>query len=228
MIREKKKITRKEMKEDTLVTFYYKAVSLYNQYQRQIMIGVIAVAVVIGGYYLMSYYNNIDNEEANVKLARVMKIYDAGQFQEAIDGNQAANIIGLKKIVDDYGSTKNGETAKIYLANSYYNLGKFDEALEAYDSYSGDSDLLKAAAFAGMAACYEAKKEIEKSIEYYLKASSVSAETVLNPQYMLFAGINYIKIGKNEDAKELFQTIKRDYQKSPFSRDVDKYLVQVE
>ncbi|NUN10165.1 MAG: tetratricopeptide repeat protein [Ignavibacteriaceae bacterium] len=228
MIREKKKITRKEIKEDRLVTFYYKAVSMYNQYQRQIMIGAIAVAVVIGGYYLMSYYNNIDNEEANLKLARVMKIYDAGQFQEAIDGNQAANIVGLKKLVEDYGSSKNGETAKIYLANSYYNLGKFDEALEAYDDYSGNSDLLKATAFAGMAACYEAKNETEKSIEYYLKASSVSPETVLNPQYMLFAGINYIKIGKNEDAKELFQTIKRDYQKSPFSRDVDKYLVQVE
>lgn len=228
MIREKKKITRKEIKEDTLVTFYYKAVSYYNQYQRQIMIGIIAVAVIIGGVYLMNYYNNIDNDEANVKLARVMKLYDAGQFKEAIDGNQTANITGLKKIVDDYGSTKNGETAKIYLANSYYNLGKFDEALKAYDDYDGDNDLLKATALAGMAACYEAKNEIEKSIEYYLKASSVSSETVLNPQYMLYAGINYIKLGKNEDAKELFKTIKRDYQKSPFSRDVDKYLVQVE
>ncbi len=228
MIREKKKITRKEIKEDSLVTFYYKAVSLYNQYQRQVLIGAAAIVVIVGGYFLMGYYNNIDNNEANLQLAKVMKVYDAGRYQEAIDGMPGTKITGLKKIVDDFGSTQNGENAKIYLANAYYNLGKFDEALAAYEDYSGDTPLLQAAAYAGIAACYEAKNNLEEAAGYYVKASKVSEETVLNPQYLLFAGIDYIKLGKTEEAKEILRSIKRDYSKSPFGRDVDKYLAQVE
>ena len=67
-----------------------------------------------------------------------MNLYDQGSYLEAIEGRPSQNIIGLKKIVEDYGSTENGETAKIYLANSYDMLGKPDEALKYYSDYDGD------------------------------------------------------------------------------------------
>jgi hypothetical protein len=44
---------------------------------------------------------------------------------------------------------------------------------------------------------------------------------------MLKAAINYIDSGKKEDAKDLLETIRKDYQTSTAFREVDKYLTLV-
>jgi hypothetical protein len=61
-----------------------------------------------------------------------------------------------------------------------------------------------------------------------LKAAKVNSENVLTPQYMLFAGINYLNIGKNDEAREIFLAIKKDYAKSAYTREVERYLALVE
>lgn len=228
MLTPKKKITRKEIKQDNLVTFYYKAYAFLDEHKRNLAIVVGGIALVILAVVLYKNNQAADNEIAGADLYNTVKLFEANQFQDAIEGKPGTNVVGLRKIVEDYGSTENGELAKIYLGNAYLMLAKFDEALKAYEDYGGGNDLLKAAALAGEAACYEAKEDYENAASYYLKASKVTAENVLNPQYILFAGINYLNIGKQEEAKELFETIKRDFSKSMFARDVDRYLAQVQ
>ncbi len=44
---------------------------------------------------------------------------------------------------------------------------------------------------------------------------------------MLKAAINYIDAGNKEEAKDLLETIRKDYQTSTAFRDVDKYLTLV-
>ena len=157
-----------------------------------------------------------------------MNFYDRGSYLEAIEGKEGTNIAGLKKIVEDYGSTENGELSKIYLANSYNFLGRNDEALKYYEDYSGSNKTYKASALAGQAGIYADKKEYEKAANLFLKASRVSKDNPLNSDYMLDAGINYLKVGNNDQAKELFETIKKDYPTSTAFREVDRYLSQIE
>ncbi|GAB6283700.1 MAG: hypothetical protein STSR0008_24920 [Ignavibacterium sp.] len=228
MLKQKKKITRKEIKQDSLVTFYYKAISFYEEYRRQILIGFGAIAVVALIMIYTSQNRRNNNEKASLDLFKVMNLYDAGAYLEAIEGRPTENIKGLKKIVQEFDNTENGETAKIYLANAYYFLGKTEDAFKYYKDYDGDNPLLVATSLAGQAAYYESKKDYKKSAELYNKAASVSELNVLNPQYLLFAGINYMKIGNNEKAKNLFKSIKKEYQTSPYLRDVDKYLTQLD
>jgi len=146
---------------------------------------------------------------------------------EAIEGRQGTNIVGLKKIVSEYGSTENGEIAKIYLANSYQMLGNIEEAFKFYEDYGGSNKLFKATALSGEAGYYAYKKEYGKAADLYLSASRVSKENVLNPDYMLKAAINYIDAGNKEEAKDLLETIRKDYQTSTAFREVDKYLTLV-
>jgi tetratricopeptide (TPR) repeat protein len=228
MLTKKKKLSRKEIKEDKLVTFYYKMRTFYEEFQKNIFIGVGAIAIVALLVYFYIEHKKANNEKASVELARVINVYDAGAYQEAIDGIPNTKIIGLKKLVDIYGSTENGESAKIYLANSYYFLGKFDDAKKYYDDYSGSNDVFKATSFAGLAACYEAKKDYENAAKYYQKAASVNKSNVLNPQYLMYAGIDYLNLGNKEKAKELLDKVKKDFTTSPFSREVDRYLAQTE
>jgi len=228
MLTKKKKLSRKEIKEDKLIATYYKAYGFFEENRsRALMFGGILIAIIALVYFYISNRKE-DNIEAGTQLARIMNVYDMGSYLEAIEGRQGTNIVGLKKIVEDFGSTENGELAKIYLANSYNFLGRNEEALEYYEDYSGGNKIFEATALAGQAGIYSTKNEYKKAADLYFKASRVSSENPLNPDYMLNAGINYLYAGENEKAKELFDTIKEEYAASTAFREVDRYLSQIQ
>lgn len=227
MLTKQKKLSRKEIKQDKLVELYYKSQNFFEENKNKILMYAGAVAVVIIAIVLYTNYRSGQNEEAGTHLAKVMDLYDMGAYLEAVEGVQNKNIIGLKKIVQDYGSTENGEIAKIYLANSYAGLGKTDEALKYYEDYSGSIDIFQAAALAGRAGIKSAEGNYKEAAELYLKASRVSKTNVLNPDYMLQASINFIEAGEKDEAKNILQTIKTDYKTSAAFVQVDRYLSQL-
>ncbi len=228
MLQKKKKITKKEIKQDTLVTTYYKAYNFFLENQAKILIGIAAVALVIVSIIIYSNKKSNDNLAAANLLSKVIPLYDAGQYQQAIDGIKAQNIVGLKNLVENYGSTEQGEVAKIYLANCYLFLGKIDSAYEMFKDYGGSNPILKAASLAGQAAYYETKKEYEKAVDAYQEAAKLSKENPMNADYLLKAGINLLKLNKKTEAKSIFEIIKKEYKNYPEVREVERYLVQVE
>ncbi len=224
MLAKKKKISKRHIKEDKLVTTYVNAKEFYETYQQKIFIGAAALAVIIVAVLLYANKMEENNAKAANELSKVIPLYNTKLYQQAIDGNPANNIIGLKKIVDEYGSTDQGENAKIFLANSYYFLGEIDNALKYYEDYSGSVATFKATAYAGMAACYEAKDEFELAAEYYSQATYVTKENPQIPNYLYRAGVNYYKTGDKETAKKFFMTIKNDYSKSDYVAQAENYL----
>jgi tetratricopeptide (TPR) repeat protein len=227
MIQKKKKLSRKEIKEDKLLNFYKTAVVFFEKYKNKIFIyaGVLVAVAAIVYFYVNQKTES--NEKAGLELSRIMPLYDQGAYLEAIEGRQGTNIIGLKKLVEDFGGSENGETAKIYLANSYAFLGNYDEAFKFYNDYSGSIDYFEAASLAGEAGYYAVQKDFEKAANLYLKASKISKINSQNPDYLLNAGIYYLKAGEKEEAKILFNKIKDDYATSLAYREVDKYLSMI-
>jgi len=224
VLAKRKKISKKEMKEDKLVTYYYKAVELFKEYQSKIFIGFGILVVIVAAVVLIRQNNDKNNLKATTLLSKVIPLYEANQYKEAIEGKKLENIAGLKKIADEYGSTNSGEMAKLYLANSYFYLGEFDNALKYYKDFSGDGDEFVAAGYAGIAACVETKKEFKDAADYYKKAASVSKNNSLNGEYLLKAGINYMAASQMNDAKEAFQKVKEDYKTSLAVSEADRYL----
>ena len=227
MLTKQKKLSRKEIKEDKLVEFYYKSQSFFEENKNKIFTYLGAFALVVVAVILFMNYRSGQNDDAAVHLSKVMDMYDMGDYLGAIEGKKDVKMLGLKDIVAEYGSTENGETAKIYLANSYANLGKSDEALKYYEDYSGDIDIYVAASLAGQAGYYASKKEYEKAADLYMKASKVSKTDVMNSDYMFQAAVNYFDAGDKDQAKSLLQTIKEDYKTSAVYSQVDKYLTQL-
>jgi len=228
----KKNITKREIKEDKLVTFYYKAVAFADKYQKQLMVGALVVVLIGVGIFFYINNRNKNNELASNALSKVIGVYESGRYNEAITGIKGANkdesLVGLQEIVSKYGNSENGDIAKLYLANAYYSTGKFDEALKNYKDCSGSNPVHKAAAISGQAACSEAKENYIEAAEYFEKASFVDGNNTNNPDYLLKAGINYIKVNKKEKAKELLEKIKKDYASSGAMKEVERYLAQVE
>jgi tetratricopeptide (TPR) repeat protein len=227
MLQKKKKLSKKEIKEDKLINFYKSTVNFFEKYKNKVFTygAVLVVAAAVVYFYLNQKSEN--DEKAGLELSRIMSLYDQGLFLEAIEGRQGTNIIGLKRLVEEYNGTENGETAKIYLANSYSFLSNYDEAFKFYEDYSGSIDYFEAASLAGQASYYAMKGDYEKAANFYLNASKQSKINSQNPDYMLNAGIYFLKIGDKEESKILFNQIKEEYAASLAYREVDKYLALV-
>ena len=164
---------------------------------------------------------------ASTELSRVLPIYNSGLYQDAIDGKPGTKVLGLVKIVDEYGGSEQGELARIYLANSYYFIGQIDKALNEYDNYSGSDDLMISSALAGKASISVIKSDFESAAELYSKASKINKFNPSNPEYLLEVDIKYLKIDDFKSAKLSFEKIKKEYQTSLASREVDRYLAQI-
>jgi TolA-binding protein len=226
MLKPKKKISKKEIKEDRLVTSYFEATTWY-QANKKIVNGVLTGLVVLA-IVIVAYMNNVssNNLKATTELGKVLPYYDQGKYDLAISGNLQDNIRGLQSIVDEYGSTKAGELAGFYLANSYFTQGDYDKALKYYVSVDVKDDLITASALAGAGACYEAKGDNAKAASLYEKAAFRSTKDVNVPENMFHAAQNYMHSGNKEKAIELFKKVKKDYPTSAVSRDIDRWIAE--
>jgi TolA-binding protein len=226
MLRAQKKISKKVIKEDTLVTTYFKAQSWYDENRKRLStIGGVVIVLVLALWF---YSNNVraNNERATTDLAKVFTFYDNGQYQIAINGIPERNVTGLQALVDNYGSTKSGNLAKFYLASAYYNSQDFDKALEYFKDYSGGNPLLEISALAGAGACFEAKGEHMKAAENFEKAGLKNADDPNAPENLVNAARNFGKAGEKERAVELLKKVKKEYPSSTAARDVDRYIAE--
>lgn len=224
MIGKKKKLTKKELQEDKLVTSFYKSQEFLEENKQRLMIIGGAIAVIILAIVWFVNKKAEDNKLAAGKLAQISTIYEQGQFQKAIDGEPGTQLDGLQTIVDNYGGTDQGEIAKIYLANAYYAIGDFEKAKEQFEDYGGNSELHQSSAYAGIAACYEANGEFGEAADYYKKAAETYKLGSQTADFLLSAGINYIRVGNQSVAKLLLEEVKKDYATSTAAREADKYL----
>ncbi|MCF8412750.1 MAG: hypothetical protein K9G34_05785 [Melioribacteraceae bacterium] len=226
MLAKKKKLSKKEIKEDQLVTSYYQSLEFIEQYKSKLIIAAAAIAVVVLAVLLYTNKIEEDNTAANEALSRVIPLYDNNQFEQAINGQPGTTLIGLKEIVDQYSGTTNGEIAKFYLANSYFFTGEYQSALEVYQDFNGDDELLRAGAISGSANCYEALGQNEKAAELYYQASQVSEYNPDNAENLLLAGKNYLTAGQNEKSAEVLNELKANYKTSASAREADRYLAE--
>lgn len=231
MLKAKKKLARKEIKQDTLVKLSSDATTYYYENKKYVNYAFMALLAVVALIYFYVKNRNDNNDKATSDLARVMSIYDAGtsdpaQFKIAIAGQPERGIKGLKEIVDSYGNSETGETARFYLANAYYYTSQYDLAMTQYDKYGGKIDILKAAAYAGMGGCYEVKREYAKAASAYEHAAGILANSGSTPDYLSLAARSYGMSGEKEKAVTLFKRIKKEFPTSAAARDVDRYIAQ--
>lgn len=221
----RKKISHKELKKDKLVTGYFEARNWFDnpENKKRVFIGVGAVVLIVAAVFLYLNNRKAKNEEAELKLSAVISLYDQEKYQEAINGDPGTGITGLRQIVDDYGSTTSGETAKLYLGNCYFNLKDYDNALKSFEDYSGDKAIIKASCISGIGAVWEAKNDLKKAGEYFEKAAKVSKEVVTNEENLFYAIRSYTNAGDKENAKRIYEQLKEEYPKSKYINEAKRF-----
>lgn len=227
MLRPKKKISKKELKEDALISTYVKATSWYEENKRAVSIGLTVVAVIVVAAVVFINNRKANNTKATTDLAKVSPFYDNGQYQVAIDGVPEKNIPGLKSIADNYGSTGSGNMARFYLASAYFQLRQYDQALKEFKDFSPADPILDVSRLAGIAACYEAQGKHLDAGEQFEKAFVRNSKDVSAAENLNNAARNYALGGQKEKALELYRRLKKDYPATIFGREADRYIAQL-
>lgn len=208
MLKPRKKITKKQLKEDSLVTFYFKAQEWLDEHGKTLMIAAAAVVLAIAGFTYYLYAQTQAEKSASVDLARATRTLEAQDYQNAISQ--------LSGIVDNYGRTTSGKIARLHLAQAFFQTKEYANAKNSYkkfiSSFSGDKYFL-AAAQAGVASCLETEKKHSEAAEAYLQAVD-SYSSVLDPAMLLNAGRCFHEAGQKEKARKAFNRIIEEHPKA--------------
>lgn len=213
--------------EDKLMAVYYKAADFFEKNKKNVYYVLSAIVIIIAGIIFFTNKRKADNEKASMELSKIQQIYTSGNFQQSVSGDSLGQSKGLQYIVDEYGSTENGELAKVMLANSYFNLRDFDKAEKYYKDYSGSNKLLQVAAASGIASVYEAKNNFIDAAKQFEKAANLDKENPFIDQYLFYAGKNYMRADKPDEAKRVFNRIKEDFPKSKYIAESERYKSSV-
>lgn len=217
---------RQELREDTVVTFYARAWEFFDE-NRPLVYGILGVIVaIVLGIIGWTYLQHQRAEEAQQELARIVTVYEAGSYQQALDGTGEAP--GLLSIVEEYGGTQPGNLARFYAADALFQLGEYDRAMEQFEAFEKGENILGASAYAGMASIYEVRGEYEEAGDYYMRAMEQFESGDLAPQYLLDAGRSYEEAGAFDEALRAYQMIQDDYPESNYANNIEFYIARVE
>lgn len=204
------------------------------KYKKHIAIAVVALIVLVAGFFLYKNYVSAPREEkASTELAKGQELFGMQQFEQALNGD-GATFSGFVKIANDYSSTDAGNLAKLYAGLCYANLNKWNEAVKYLDSYSpGNDAMVSPAAIAALGNAYAHVGKIDEAIKALKKAadkadskSEDGTNNSLSPTFLLQAGQLLESQNKKADALKVYQDIKKKYVNSAIvqSQEIDKYI----
>ena len=204
------------------------------KYKKHIVIAVVALIVLVAGFFLYKNYVSAPREEkASTELAKGQELFGMQQFEQALNGD-GTTFSGFVKIANDYSSTDAGNLAKLYAGLCYANLNKWNEAVKYLDSYSpGNDAMVSPAAIAALGNAYAHVGKIDEAINALKKAadkadskSEDGTNNSLSPTFLLQAGQLLESQNKKADALKVYQDIKKKYVNSAIvqSQEIDKYI----
>ncbi|MCI5709718.1 MAG: tetratricopeptide repeat protein [Prevotella sp.] len=209
-----------------------KSESFFIKNKKVLIYGVIAVIVLVAGWFLYKQYVQAPKEaEASTKLAKGQEYFNQEMFDKALNGD-GAGFTGFKGIISDYSGTDAENLANLYAGLCCVNTGKYQEAVNYLESYSAsDDEMISPAAEAALGNAYVYIKQYDKAVDALKKAASMAdseAEDGVNnsisPRCLIQAGEILENQGKKDEALKIYQDIKKKYLNSPVRQEIDKYI----
>ncbi len=222
MLKPKKKITKKELKQDKFVLFTLKARDFIDENAKLLVrvgIGVLIV-IILASFYIRSKRNA--NTEANEML---------GEAQMALNQNNTTQADTLlKDLVKNYdGVTAAGQGCYL-LARSYWQKSDYANAKIYFKKYVdeyADDDLLTSASLAGYGDCLMQEGNVKEAADYYEKAGNVNKDLPMAPSYFYSAAQAYMQINDLSKAQELAEFIVKNYENSEYKNRAEILLGMV-
>ena len=195
-----------------------KTEAFFEKYKKAIIIAVVAViAIVVCAILLKNYYFEPRQQEASTELAKSQELFQQEQYDKAL--------AGFQKVAADYGSTDAANLAHLYIGICQANLGKWQEAVDALEDFSGcDDQMITPAAEGALGNAYANLNQLDKAVEHLKKAAQMADNMSLSPTFLIQAGQILESQGKKADALKLYEEVKTKYFNSMQYQTIDAYI----
>ncbi len=188
------------------------------------VLAVLIIAAIIMGY---QKYIQAPKEASSIRNAYVAQQYfEKDSFQLALDGD--GEFPGFIEIIENYGSTKLGNTANYYAGVSYFKLGKYDEAIDYLSNFSSSDKMLSPISKGLIGDAYAEKGDFAKAAEYYDKAVKDNDNELTTPVYLMKLGRAYEKEAKWDKALKAYKRIENEYKNTEEGRKIKKFITRAE
>ena len=191
-----------------------KTEAFFEKNKKAIIICVVAIiAIVVLAILAKNYYF----EPRATELAKSQDLFQQEQYDKAL--------AGFQKVAADYSSTDAGNLAQLYIGLCQANLGKWQEAVNALESFSGkDDQMITPAAEGALGNAYANLNQLDKAVEHLKKAASMADNNSLSPTFLIQAGEILESQGKKDEALKLYQEVKEKYFNSMQYQTIDAYI----
>ena len=163
---------------------------------------VIAVGLLVAAYFYFFHNPSVDkafNAYGNVEISNQQ-------------GNDTTAAEGYKKVADQYSGTDAGNLAALEAAEHFYEIGKYQEALNYLDKFSTSEEVLKANVSILRGDCYVNLKKYDQAIkEFETAAAEGAGNTEIAPRAMLKQATVYDAQKKYDKAIQLYEQIVKEY-----------------
>lgn len=202
----RKKMTRRELKQDKFITATIRAKDFLEKNSKLVIraiLGIIIIAVVVVFFVRSKHEANLN---AATMLSRAQSLLNSDKQQVAQDT--------LNLLIDRYDGTSAAGRATFLLAKIYWEKNDFENAKIYFQKYIDeymDNTVVSQSALAGYADCLIHENMYDEAAKYYEKASKVNHDFPETPSFLLSAATAYKEAGKFDKAEELAQKIIDDY-----------------
>lgn len=221
MLKARKRLTKRQIKEDKFVIYYFKINEYVKQNFRLFSSSGIGLVVAVLLIFLYIKNQQEKDEKARVELAKARIEYVKNNYDTAISI--------LQNLVDNYGGTKGAKVGTFYLANAYFNLKKFDDAEMLFREYLDDNgdEILEASALSGIAACLEEKGNYLEAAKTYKEVALKFGDTFMAPQNLYDAARCFDFVDQKQDARYVLTILIEKYPNSGIKNDAEIFLAEL-
>lgn len=208
------KHTKEELQTDPLLETVGKVNSFYQNNKTAILSVLVALTVIVGSLIGYSFYSESQEERAQVLLSEAEAYYTNGDYDRALNGDDADFTLGMIQIADNFSGTDAGNLATYYASVSYFKLGLYEDALGYIKKYDTPDGILGVGSLSYYGSLLYHLEMYPESAMKFERAAEWDDNDSTTPYNLLQAAKAHHKAANIERAVELIDEILEDYPNS--------------
>jgi len=209
-----KRLSKEELESDPLIENYNRAANYYDQNKTTINVTLIALLLLVGGFFGYQYYAGEQENQAQQLLSIAENYYLQGQYENALYGDDFELTYGFEQIADEFPRTKAGNIALYYAAVSSFELGDMENALNYIEKFDVPEGILGVGPLVLHAKIHMDNENYEAAAQKFLEAAEWNDNNSTTPSNLYEAANAYYQAGNYDRANELVNRVIEDYPQS--------------
>lgn len=195
--------------------------------QKNLTAIVVAIVVVVLGYFGLSrYYFEPREQQSMEEMFMAERYFERDSLNRALYGD--GNNLGFLDIIDEYRRTDAANLSCYYAGVIYMKQGDFDAAIDMLGRFKSKDEMLMPISRGLMGDAYLELNDPDRAIRHYMQAAKASDNELTAPLYLFRAAQVHELQTDYRKALELYEKIKVDFATSNEGRLMDKYISRAE